>query len=175
MKPVTCLLFVLLVLPLSTAQAANAYFGMQNGGTVAVDPNTNRATITRDGVTAPMWDGTHRMEDGSILIIRQGVVVPNEPVLKAHERPRPEEEDWAIEPIAGYSPCEKLVRRVCGRKDQCADTEACDLARQLRDMEQEERNDSDNPSLTTYTSGRCRRVEMDVGLFPDCKLDRREQ
>jgi hypothetical protein len=100
-------------------------------------------------------------------------VVPNEPVLEAHERPEPEEEDWEIVPIVGYSPCERLVRRVCGRKEECAETEACDLARQLVAMEEEERNDSNNRSLTTYTSSRCKRVENDPGLFPTCKQDQR--
>jgi hypothetical protein len=173
MKPLIRLLFILLLLPLATARAADAYFGTQNGGRVTVDPDTNRATITREGVAAPLWDGTHRMEDGSILIIRQGVVVPNEPVLEARERPEPEEEGWKVEHIIGYSPCEKLVRRVCGRKDQCADTEGCNLAQQLLDMEEAERDDSSNRSLTTFTSGRCQRVEKDPGLFPDCKQDQR--
>jgi len=170
MKSTTRLLFVLLSLP-ATVMAADAYFGMQNGGTVKVDPDTNRATITQDGVTTPLWDGTHRMEDGSILIIRQGEVVPNEPVLEARERPKPQEEEWAAEPIVGYTPCERLVRRVCGREEQCADDEACNLARQLLNMEQDERADADNPNLTTYTSARCLGVEKDVGVFPACKQD----
>ena len=173
MKPALRLLFLLLILPLAAARAADTYFGLQDGSRVTVDPDTNRATVTRDGVSAPMWDGTHRMQDGSVLIIRQGVVVPNEPVLEARERPKAEEEeDWDVQHIVGYSPCEKLVRRVCGRKDECADSEACNLARQLQDMEEAERDESSNRSLTTYTSGRCLRVEKDPGLFPDCRLDK---
>ena len=174
MKPALRLLFLLLILPLAAARAADTYFGMQDGSRVTVDPDTNRATVTRDGMSAPLWDGTHRLQDGSVLIIRQGVVVPNEPVLEARERPKfEEEEDWDVQHIVGYSPCEKLVRRVCGRKDECADTEGCNLARQLRDMEEAERDESSNRSLTTYTSGSCRRVEMDPGLFPDCRQDPR--
>ena len=172
MKPLYCLLFFLVSLSSGPVRAADAYFGMQNGGTIKVDPDTNRATVTRDGVTAPMWDGSHRMEDGSILIIRQGVVVPNQPVLEAREPPVPEDEEWAIEPIVGHSPCEKLVRRVCGRQDQCAGGEGCNLARQLLNMEQEERASADGPNLSTYSSGRCKRVAADVGLFPDCKQDK---
>jgi hypothetical protein len=166
------LFFPLLILPLGTAMAAGTNFGMQGGGTVSVDPDTNRATITRDGVTTPLWDGTHRMSDGSVLIIRQGEVVPNQPILEAREPPKPEEEEVAGVPIVGYSPCEKLVRQVCGRDDQCAGVEGCNLARQLLGMEKEERTASDSPNLTTYTSGKCRRVASDPGIFPECRQDR---
>jgi len=173
MKAGIPLLIFLLLLPLSAARAADTYFDMQGGGTVRVDPDTNRATITRGGVTTPMWDGTHRMEDGSILIINRGVAVPNQPVLDARKLPEPREEEWASELIVGYSPCEKLVRRVCGREDQCAGAEGCNLARQLLGMEREERDASDSQNLTTYTSGRCQRVEMETGIFPVCKQDKR--
>jgi hypothetical protein len=169
----TRLLSVLLLAAASMTHAAEPTFGMPGGGTVTVDPDTNRATIQRDGATAPLWDGIHRMQDGSILIIRQGVVVPNEPVLGARERPGEEEEDWPVEPIVGYSPCERLVRRVCGRGDECTDTEACDLARQLLTMEAEERDQNTTRYLTTYTSNRCLSVEKDTGLFPDCARDPR--
>ncbi|MGD2112397.1 MAG: hypothetical protein PVI50_03345 [Gammaproteobacteria bacterium] len=173
MEHVIRLLSVLLLAAANMAYAAEPTFGMQGGGTVTVDPDTNRATIHRDGVTAPLWDGTHRMQDGSVLIIHQGMVVPNEPVLGARAGPEAEEEDWPVEPIVGYSPCEQLVRRVCGRGDECVDTEACDLARQLLDMEAEERDQNTTRNLTTYTSNRCLSVEKDPGLFPDCARDPR--
>ena len=84
-----------------------------------------------------------------------------------------EEENVAVELIVGFSPCEKLVRKVCGREDECADTEACDMARQLQDMESQEREESTSRSLTTYTSNRCRMVESDPGLFPECEVKKR--
>lgn len=161
---------VLLLAP-AAASAVDPFFRMPGGGTVTVDPDTNRATITRDGVSSPMWDGTYRAEDGSLLIIRQGVVVPNEPVLGTRKLPGHAEDEWAVEHIVGYSPCEKLVRRVCGRKDECAATEPCDLARQLLHMEEEERDASTSRNLTTYTSSRCLTVDSDPGLFPDCAMD----
>lgn len=169
MKPVRRFAGILPLLLCAAVHAAGATFSMTGGGTVTVDPATNRATVTRDGVAAPLWDGTHQMEDGSVLIIRHGEVVPNEPVLEAREPPAAEKEDWAVEHIVGYSPCEKLVRRVCGRKDECADTEPCDLARQLLDMETQERDENTTRSLTTYTSSRCVAVDSDPGLFPDCR------
>jgi hypothetical protein len=168
--PVSLLTAVLLLVP-AVACAVDPFFKMPGGGTVTVDPDTNRATITRGGVTSPMWDGTYRTEDGSLLIIQQGVVVPNEPVLGARdELAGPEaDEDFPVEHIVGYSPCEKLVRQVCGRDDECADTEPCDLARQLLDMEEEERDRNSSRSLTTYTSHRCQTVASDPGLFPPCE------
>ncbi|MEZ5541953.1 MAG: hypothetical protein R3F42_07910 [Pseudomonadota bacterium] len=171
MKYLTLLFALLSFLPTAAVHAADGTYGMPGGGTVTVDPGTNRATVTRNGVSAPLWDGTHRMDDGSILIIRQGVVVPNVTELGARQAPAAEEgEHWQVEQIVGFSPCEKLVRRVCGRKDECANTEPCDLARQLLQMEAQEREDSSSRSLTTYTSSRCQGVDSDPGLFPDCKL-----
>lgn len=170
MKHVAHLLSILLLLAPALATAVDPFFKDPGGGTVTVNPDTNRATIIRDGVSAPLWDGTHVMEDGSVLIIHQGVVVPNEPVLGAREQPAPDEEaDVPVEHIVGYSPCEKLVRQVCGREDECADAEACGMARQLLDMEAAEREQSSSQSLTTYTSNRCKAVESDPGLFPPCE------
>ena len=48
---------------------------MQGGGAVTVNPDTRRATVTKDGVSSQLWDGAHRMEDGSVLIVNHGEVV----------------------------------------------------------------------------------------------------
>lgn len=156
----------LLILPVFAAEADSS---LQNGGAVAVDPDTNRATITRDGVTTPLWDGTHRMQDGSTLIIRQGISVPKEPGPETRQPPIPKAAEWEGAPIVGYSPCEKLVRRVCGKQDRCRDKEACNLARQLLTMEQDERAASDDRGRMTYTSGECQELWPDRELFPSCK------
>jgi hypothetical protein len=68
----------------------------------------------------------------------------------------------------GYSPCEQLVRLVCGRQDQCLTAESCGLARQLLDMELEEREANRNRNLMTYTSGQCLKVQDDRELFVSC-------
>lgn len=151
------------------ALAAGSDFTLQQGGDITVDPETNRASVTREGVTTPLWDGTHRLQDGSIMIIRQGISVPREPVPVPREEPLPEAELWEGAPIVGYSPCEKLVRRVCGKQDECLEQESCILARQLLSMEQEERAASENPNRMTYTSGQCQGVSRDLELFPYCK------
>ena len=152
------------------AQAADdPQYHLQGGGMITVDPDTNRATVTRDGVTAPLWDGTHRLDDGSILIIRRGTSVPREYVASPRRIPEMDIEQWEGAPIVGYTPCERLVHRTCGPQDKCCDAEGCNLARQLLAMEEEERAQSGNPSRMTYTSGQCQIVEKDRELFPFCR------
>lgn len=169
MKPVTrgCLLLMLL-LPGPWLPAADWTSRLQDGSTVTVDPDTNRATVTRGGVTTPLWDGSHRMQDGSQLIIRQGVATPNKAIIESRRAPPPKTEDWEDAPIVGYSPCEQLVRLVCGREDQCLTSESCGLALQLLEMEREERDASHNRNLMTYTSGQCLKVQDDRELFVAC-------
>lgn len=163
------LLFLLmLVLSCHKVLAADPNFRLQQGDVVTVDPATNRATVTRDGATTPMWDGAHRMQDGSVLIINRGIAVPNEATLAPARPELPEAEKWEGAPIAGYSPCEKLVRRVCGVKNRCGKVEGCTLARQLLDMEQDERAASKNRNRMTYTSGQCQIMMMDGEVFPVC-------
>jgi hypothetical protein len=141
---------------------------LQDGSTVTVDPYTNRATVNRDGVATPLWNGVHRMQDGSSLIVNRGIAVPTESIIESRRLPPPETEDWEDVNIVGYSPCEQLVRHVCGREDQCADMEACDITRQLLEMEQQERNASSNRNLMTYTSGQCLNAMKDREYFSMC-------
>ncbi len=162
------LLLLVLVLSSHTVLLADPNFRLQQGDVVTVDPDTNRATVTRGGVTAPMWDGTHRMQDGSVLIINRGIAVPNEAMLEPPRPSLPEAEKWEGALIAGYSPCEKLARRVCGANDRCGKVEGCNLARQLLGMEEDERAASKNRNRMTYSSGQCQNVMMDGEVFPIC-------
>jgi hypothetical protein len=141
---------------------------LEDGGTVTVDPDTNRATVNRNGVVTPLWDGAHRMQDGSSLITNHGIAVPNQSIVESRRPPPPETEEWQDVNIVGFSPCEQLVSQVCGRQDQCADVEACGLTRQLLEMETQERNDSDNRNLMTYTSGQCLKALRDKENFGTC-------
>ena len=167
------LLILLLILPVNAALAADPTFKLQGGGTVTVDPDTNRATITRDGITTPMWDGTHRMQDGSTLFINRGITVPNQAIIEPRDLPVQEAEEWEGAPIVGYSPCEKLVRRVCGKENQCGEVEGCNLARQLFNMEDDERSTSKFRSRMTHTSGQCLNMMQDTEIFPLCpQVDR---
>ena len=153
-----------------TVTAAEWSSPLRGGGTVTVDPDTNRATVTKDGVTTQLWQGTHRLQDGSVLIIKRGgVAVPNESIVESRQLPPPETEEWQDVQIVGYSPCEKLVRRVCGKEDQCEGAKACDPSRQLLAMEAEERDASKNRNLMSYTSGQCLKALRDDEFFLACR------
>ena len=161
-------LLMLLMLPVFTVPAAEWSSQLQGGGTVTVDPDTNRATVTRGGVTTQLWDGAHRLQDGSILITNRGVAIPNESILESRQLRPPETEEWEGVRIVGTTPCERLVRRVCGDKNQCGDAEACNPSRQLLDMETGERDASKNRGLMTYTSGQCLKALKETGFFASC-------
>jgi hypothetical protein len=163
------IIIAVLALAAFTVQAGNWSGRMLNGNEVAVDPHTNRATVNVDGVTTQLWEGTHRLQDGSILIIRRGIAVPNKSILGARELPDAEPEEWEDIPIIGYSPCEKLVRRVCGKEGQCVDASSCNPSQQLLGMEREEREISNNRNLMTYTSGQCLKAESDKEFFSTCR------
>jgi len=163
-----CLPVMLLAGFLLPAQAADWSSRLPDGSTVTVDPDSNRATVNREGVTTPLWNGVYRMQDGSSLIVNHGIAVPTENIIESRRLPPPETEEWQGLNIVGYSPCEKLVRQVCGQQDQCASAEACDPARQLLEMEQQERNDSSNRNLMTYTSGQCMNAMQDRDYFGIC-------
>ena len=154
------------------SQAAGWSAPLVGGGEVRVDPRTNRATVLRGGVETQLWDGSHRLQDGSTIIIRSGQAVPNAAILGSRRLPgqaeRPRAEQWVGVPIVGYSPCERLVRRVCGLSQECSSVQACEPARQLLGMEQQERKANDNPNYMTHASGQCQEADQDKAFFVSC-------
>lgn len=159
-----------LLLDVRIATAREWSSTLEGGGTVTVDPHTRRATVIRDGVQTPLWDGIHRLQDGSTLTIRSGVAVPTEPMIQS---PPPVTEDsrlkeWIGAPIVGYSPCERLVRDVCGKTDECATAPGCEPARQLLEMERQERKSATSPNIMTYSSAQCQQAHQDRTLFGLC-------
>jgi hypothetical protein len=155
----------------TSTYAAGPWSGqLRGGGTVRVDPQTNRATVVEHGIRTQLWDGVHHLEDGSTITVQSGQVVPTKEILHAREpgsEEVPSRGEWEGAVIVGYSPCEKLKRRVCGAADECRKTEPCDLAGQLLNMENEEREESGQPRLMTYTSGQCQSLMSDPD-FPSC-------
>jgi len=125
---VTCLLIA------STGPVgASSWTGtLQDGSVLKVDPDSHRAMRYYKGGVTPLWDGTHRLEDGSVVIVRDGQAVPTESMMNS----------WAGEP--GSEPsmrtryCDQLVRKVCGFHDECRQGQPCILARQLLAMEREQ-------------------------------------
>jgi len=162
---------LLVVFP-GTSQAAKWSAPLKGGGTVTVDPSTNRATIRKNGMETQLWDGVHQLEDGSVLTIHSGTAVPNEAILRARQlptKPQPAEVDqWSGIPIVGYSPCEKLVRRVCGIDQACGTAKGCDPAQQLLTMEQQERKAAASPNYMTPGSGQCQQADQDRAYFVSC-------
>jgi hypothetical protein len=145
---------------------------LERGGQVRVDPESNRVTVTRDGVTTPLWDGVHRLQDGTVITVHSGQVVPNEAILRARQQPPAPVTDqaqaWVGYLIQGESPCERLVRQVCGPEQQCKQAPGCDPASQLLDMERQERADSKTPGRMTYSSGQCMEAAKDKQFFRMC-------
>lgn len=137
---------------------------LQGGAEVTVDPETRRATGVIDGQERPLWDGVHRLEDGSTVIVRDGVAVPTEPMYERWQR---EDEPEAI--YAGRF-CNQLVRKTCGFDEACSAHAACLRARTLLTDEMREQRQSPSAGVQypqTAASERCR-TALDDPAFPAC-------
>lgn len=141
---------------------------LQTGNRIVVDSQTNRATmIDRQGGSTPLWDGVHRLQDGSTITIREGVVVPNVGILETRRKPLAESSPLTLE---STSACIQLQRRTCGLYDECADQEPCSLATQLVHSEREELQESRRglDSRLTNIPEQCRRALRDKAFFTPC-------
>lgn len=125
---------------------------LHDGSVLQIDPETHRPMRYFDGGAAPIWDGTHRLEDGTVVIVREGQVVPTEGMINT----------WSAQP--GAEPklrerhCERLVRKVCGFRNECSAAEPCVLANQLLRMEREQQRFApvgSGPFPQTESSGEC--------------------
>lgn len=145
---------------------------LQGGGHIEVDSTTNKATLyNQQGASVPLWDGVHRLEDGSTVIIRDGVMVPNEEVLELRD-------EWSREQRVaseqGQAVCTKLVRKVCGLGDECASSPACTLARQLREFAEEEERERARPGFSARfleLPGQCREGLDKEAYFKPCNKE----
>jgi hypothetical protein len=64
--------------------------------------------------------------------------------------------------------CERLQLQVCGNDDQCTEREACDAARQLVEMERQDRLRV--PGGFTYATAQCRdQLHSDSDYFRSCE------
>ncbi len=135
----------------------------QRGEAIAIDPQTQRATIAGpDGTSRPLWDGVHRLDDGRTLIIRSGVVVQDVDMSASRREPMVIHDD-----TNAVSPCVTLSRRVCGLNGECASDEACALAHQLLRLEEDERRE--RPDLPPQTvPQQCRDALSNPATFPGC-------
>ncbi len=160
------LLNLLLTLPLCVA--AQEWSGrLHDGSTIRVDPNTNQATGAGSAGERPLWDGVHRMEDGSVIIVKDGVVTSRP--LSAPPTGSDPATDSATTASNGrpLSQCVQLMVKVCGFNGQCDGSDSCGLARQLVKLEQEElwQNRGENPS---QTARQCTQSLQDEEHFQAC-------
>jgi hypothetical protein len=149
---------------------------LQDGSRIEVDPRTNRAMVySPNGVVTPLWDGVHRLEDGSSVTVRSGVMVPNREVLELRQG-APAAPGPGF--VAGHSsPCVTLVRKVCGLHQECAAQSACSYAKQLRSIEldeQREGSESFSGGLLE-TPSQCADALQDEEFFVPCRLRRRDR
>jgi len=148
-RPTTLFPLLAFMLLLPGALPVHAWTGaLPQGGELRVDPDTRRAWRVEGDTARPMWDGVHRLEDGSVVIIRDGTAVPSEQMLNAWES-RPER----VDELEGR-PCEQLERRVCGPGDECRASAGCLNARRLLNLEREAQ----------------RRAPFDAGARPETEV-----
>jgi hypothetical protein len=149
---------------------------LQDGSRIEVDPRTNRAMVySPSGVVTPLWDGVHRLEDGSSITVRSGIMVPNREVLELRQGV-PAGPGPAF--VAGHSsPCVILVRKVCGLHEECAGHPACSYAKQLRGIELDEQREGPASSSggVLETPTQCADALKDEEFFVPCGLRRRDR
>jgi hypothetical protein len=97
---------------------------LRDGSQLHVDPETRRAVRDQGGFQTQMWDGTHRLENGSVVIIKDGTAVPTRGMLETWDAGPPQAAQVRPE-------CERLVQRVCGPQDACGQAGPCLSARKL--------------------------------------------
>ena len=153
-------LLVSLVFVCFTAQAEeNAWQGhLRDGSEITIDPTTNKATREVDGESIQLWDGVHQLDNGAVIIVRDGIVVKDNAILQLQQQ----EERRQIEEA-----CILLVRKVCGPRNECEDHPACDPARQLLKMEQDEVRTEWVDSVPE-SSQKCLEAQTNEAFFQPC-------
>ncbi|MBO8087336.1 MAG: hypothetical protein J7D61_14960 [Marichromatium sp.] len=151
-----------LLIPMVVAADGEWRAGLSAGGEVRVEPETRRAwRVGEDGERRPLWDGVHRLEDGSVVIVREGTVVPSASMQQQWSTDVPMTDEAAV---ATPSDCDALVEQVCGPAAGCLRSESCRLALELRALALDEaRAEGD----ATETRAQCREA-LAEGLLGRC-------
>lgn len=158
--PLLRLPLLLLALVSLSAMAADGFWQgtLNDGSRVTIDPTTNKASRTLQGQTTPLWNGVHRLTNGAVIIVRDGVVVPDQGILEAQREQTQNRFSQA---------CMQLVTKVCGPHDECRANPACDPARQLMTLQRDELNN--NLSGATLESSRlCLEALGNEDYFSPC-------
>jgi hypothetical protein len=149
---------------------------LANGQQLSVDPTTNRAVIqSDDGRGRPLWDGVHRLRDGSTITVRSGVMVPNEEIeilgrIGPADAVKTEPgQSSTVSPTAADDCCNELVLKTCGLRNTCGQSEPCQLSRQLKALQRQPCDMSqDNPG---WAEARCREALDDDEQFSACEQE----
>ena len=159
-------IFALIALTAFSGVDAATWTGtLPDGSSLQVDPRTHRAMRHYEGGATRMWDGAHRLHDGSVVIIRDGQAVPTEQMIETWESgrgPAPEFEQRY---------CEQLVRKVCGFHEECATQQACTLAKQLLRFERDEQRRAPITAGVrpqTESGIKCNEALSEASRFPVC-------
>jgi hypothetical protein len=109
-------------------------------------------------VASPLWNGVHRLDNGAVIIVRDGLVVRDETVIEAQQVQSRNRLNAA---------CMQLVTKVCGPHNECDSNPGCDPARQLLAMERDELNSSWSGS-TLESSTLCLEALGNDNFFTRC-------
>lgn len=149
------------LLAMGSALAQSWHGQLDDGREISVDPATNRPLFD-DG--RPLWDGVHRLRDGTTITVNSGVMVPTEALLE-HRLGQAQTGEQAPGSEA-ILPCREVVELACGVGNVCEDQEACRLAQQLSDMALRAHA---RPALDLdWVLGQCRQALRDREGFPAC-------
>jgi hypothetical protein len=149
------LVFFLGVMVVIQSALADVWQGnLKSGGVIRIDPASHKPTVFYSGGSTQLWDGVHEMDDGSVVIVRDGVVVPNEVMFNTWSQALSETLTEKVDQ------CKKLLRKSCGFADECADLLPCQQARQLGDLQQQR--------VTPGAPSSCEEALLDEKTFPPC-------
>lgn len=152
------LLLILLLSSVADAEEGSWQGSLQDGSRITIDPSTNKAMRSLNGETAPLWNGVHRLNNGAVIIVREGLVVRDETVTEAQQEQVRNRHAAA---------CIRLVAKVCGAHNECHSQPACDPASQLLAMERDERNSNWSGS-TLESSTLCLEALEHEEFFTPC-------
>jgi hypothetical protein len=131
---------------------------LHDGSQISIDPRTNKATRRADGEVVPLWDGVHQLNNGAVIIVRDGVVVRDAAIIEAQQQQNRDKLNAA---------CTQLVKKVCGVHHECNSAPACGPARQLFAMERDELSSSWSGSVME-SSTLCLEAMGNENFFNPC-------
>lgn len=137
--------------------------GMEDGSVVRIDPESNQATRYSGDGAVQLWDGVHRMQDGSTLTVKEGVVTSR----SAGDQRTPQFAPAPTDPALTPSACVALVIKVCGFNGECRENPACSPARQLMELEKSEAWQSKGAG-PNQTTAQCLNAMENESFFSPC-------